>query len=111
MVSDFQTLINDDGQIDSALVNMLEGDFRKMQDSIKEVDIRDVIAARREIRPPTEKIKPSYRVEKEKIDDILNTIYKLVSIKDDFGRFRDRISSGGFNSDSILDFSKNFKFI
>ncbi|HAJ57520.1 MAG TPA: hypothetical protein DCL35_07115 [Candidatus Omnitrophica bacterium] len=106
MSSDMDTLINDDGQAGDFLLGSLEEDFKKLLGYIREVEIRDITSAWREIRPPVEKVRPSFRIDKEKIDEILAAVRKLDTIKNEFSGLRDKMARSGVENSVLLEFQK-----
>lgn len=113
MTSSFESMVDDSGIPNSFLIDLLEENLAILIGGIQRVDLQALSPTGEKIEIP-EDTNVTFRIEEEKINEILTTIHQLDDVKKAFGHVRNQLVQTQVANDITLAFQKalnSFNFI
>ncbi len=111
MISDFEMLVDDSGIPDDFLVEILNEHFVDLLKFIKKIDLKDIKNNGNKKKQPAPSRKSTFRIEEDRINDIIESVKKLRESFVFFEQFKQKLQQSSLPAETVAEFEREFDLI
>lgn len=103
---DYETMVDDSGAADTFLISLIQDGLSQVWGGVKEEEVRRQDISQGAVKFDFEIIKPSFRIEEERIDEVLNALRHTEKVRAELGLVREALINANAPMDIILRLQK-----